>query len=53
MDTAKGISALATNPGRLADYEGRDKVQNPGIPHIAIPTTAGTGSETIRFLFFR
>jgi alcohol dehydrogenase len=36
---------LATNPGKLADYEGRDKVPNPGIPHIAIPTTAGTGSE--------
>jgi len=45
IDTAKGISALATNPGKLADYEGRDKVPNPGIPHIAIPTTAGTGSE--------
>jgi len=53
MDTAKGISALPTNPGRLADYEGRVRVRNSGIPRTAIPTTAGTGSETIRFLFFR
>ena len=45
MDTAKGISVLATNAKSLADYEGRDKIPNPGIPHIAIPTTAGTGSE--------
>lgn len=45
IDTAKGISVLATNSKSLADYEGRDKIPNPGIPHIAIPTTAGTGSE--------
>jgi alcohol dehydrogenase class IV len=45
IDTAKGISGLATNTGSLADYEGRDKVPNPGVAHIAIPTTAGTGSE--------
>ena len=32
-------------PRVSADYEGRDKIPNPGIPHIAIPTTAGTGSE--------
>jgi alcohol dehydrogenase class IV len=45
IDTAKGISILATNPGRLPDFEGMNRVQNPGIPHVAIPTTAGTGSE--------
>ena len=45
MDTAKAISALATNKGSLQDFEGMDRIQNPGIPHIAIPTTAGTGSE--------
>jgi len=45
MDTAKGISILASNPGRLPDFEGMNRVKNPGIPHVAIPTTAGTGSE--------
>ena len=45
MDTAKGISILASNPGRLSDFEGMNRVKNPGIPHVAIPTTAGTGSE--------
>jgi alcohol dehydrogenase class IV len=45
IDTAKGISILATNWGRLPDFEGANRIQNPGIPHVAIPTTAGTGSE--------
>lgn len=45
IDTAKGISVLSGNPGRLPDYEGLNKVEKPGMPHLAIPTTAGTGSE--------
>ena len=45
LDTAKGVGFLITNPGRLKDYNGKDKVKNDPVPIIAIPTTAGTGSE--------
>jgi alcohol dehydrogenase class IV len=45
IDTAKGISILATNRERLPDLEGMNRIRNPGIPHVAVPTTAGTGSE--------
>ena len=45
MDTGKAISVLATNKGSMRDFEGINNIPNSGIPHIAIPTTAGTGSE--------
>lgn len=45
LDVAKGCSVLARHGGRIADYFGIDKVPGPGLPWIAIPTTAGTGSE--------
>nr|WP_304219728.1 iron-containing alcohol dehydrogenase [Fredinandcohnia onubensis] len=46
IDTAKGIAAMATNPGHILEYEGVGKIKNQPLPIIAIPTTAGTGSET-------
>jgi len=52
LDTGKAIAALITNPGDVFDYlevigKGQSLV-NPPLPYIAIPTTAGTGSEVTR-----
>ena len=49
LDAAKGIGLLASNGGRIADYEGEDKVSKALPPFIAIATTAGTGSEVTQF----
>jgi alcohol dehydrogenase len=49
IDTAKGANLLVENGGRLQDYRGHDKAKHPLKPMIAIPTTAGTGSETQSF----
>lgn len=45
IDTAKAIAVMANNPGDILDYEGVGKILTPPLPMIAIPTTAGTGSE--------
>jgi alcohol dehydrogenase len=49
MDCAKGINLLLTNGGKIADYHGTGKAMKPMLPLIAIPTTAGTGSEAQSF----
>jgi alcohol dehydrogenase len=49
MDTAKGCNFLLTNGGRMRDYWGVGKAHRPMLPLIAIPTTAGTGSECQSF----
>jgi alcohol dehydrogenase class IV len=49
IDTAKAIGMLAANGGRIRDYRVPHEIPLAGPPHLAIPTTAGTGSEVTRF----
>lgn len=49
IDTAKAVSIVAANGGTVEQYEGENRSRRPGIPIVAVNTTAGTGSECTSF----
>ena len=49
IDTAKGMSVLFANGGKMRDYKVPAEIPKVGLPIVAIPTTAGTGSDVTRF----
>lgn len=49
LDTAKGIAIIASNGGKIQDYEGANRVHRPLPPMVLITTTAGSGSDISQF----
>jgi alcohol dehydrogenase class IV len=48
MDTAKAIAGLHSQPGTVAEYHAGRSLEGPGLPFLAVPTTAGTGAEVTK-----
>lgn len=49
MDAAKGIAMVASNGGRVQDYEGANRIQRPLPPMVFLPSTAGSGADISQF----
>jgi len=49
MDAAKGIALVVSNGGRVNDYEGANRINNPLPPMVFLPSTASSGSDISQF----
>ncbi|MBF7082295.1 iron-containing alcohol dehydrogenase [Desulfallas sp. Bu1-1] len=49
IDAAKAVAILATNGGKIQNYEGVNKITRPLPPMIMVPSTGGSGSEVSQF----
>lgn len=49
MDAAKGIAMVASNGGRVQNYEGANRIQRPLPPMVFMPSTAGSGADISQF----
>jgi alcohol dehydrogenase len=52
LDISKVTSVLLSNEGAIEKYFGMELVSRPGVPLIPIPTTAGTGSSSVKFTLY-
>lgn len=50
IDTAKGIAIVMTEGGSIRDHQGASRLTRRQTPHVAVPTTAGTGSEVSLYI---
>ncbi len=49
IDTAKGVAIVVTEGGQIRDHQGSQRLSRRLVPHVSVPTTAGTGSEVSCF----